>query len=199
VFETAHGIGENIRGRTLGAIDDVTKSGSDESRSLHASLVDRGRLEAETGMAHISGYADPDVYRDELARTSNSSARTFGNGHTPGRGPGRDYVRVEEDDYDGRNGRVDGGVERGHGTNDGYDRTGVRGFEQQNSAIDPNPQRGDLSPNRGPQNAGSEAGWTSMSQAGSLTPTQQTMKRDFPPELPPRPQTQAADNNHHGH
>lgn len=179
VFETAHGIGENIRGRTLGAIDDVTHTGSTESKSHHASLADRGRLEAETGMAHISGYADPNVYyRSELDRMSNPAARTIGNDHTTGTGPGRGYVRAEEEDYYGQHDRADGGVGRGrsgYGTDHGYGhrQAGVRGFEHQRlPPVDQNPgqvmgpvddDKGGLSPNRNHQNTGSEAGWTSMS------------------------------------
>ena len=161
-------------------------------------------MEAETGIAHISGYADPNAYRGELGRISNSTTRTFRNGQTSGTWPGGGYVRTEEDDYYyGRDGRGTGG----YGADDGYGRPGVQGFERQQPAIDRNTQmdpgvvdeRGGLSPNRGPQNAGSEAGWTYMSQAGSLTPTQQRMKRDFPPDLPPRPQmNQAEDNDQHG-
>lgn len=194
VFETAHGIGENIRGRTLGAIDNVTNSGSAESKSHHVSLADRGRMEAETGMAHISGYSDPNVYRNELGHTSNSTPRTFGDGHATGMGPGTGYVRAEEDDYYGGGGRMDGAIDRR--ASEGFGRPGVLGFEQKQPAIDRNnqdpitDQSGGLSisPNRCPQNAGSEAGWTSMSQAAALTPTQQRIKRDFPPELPPPPE-----------
>ena len=208
VFETAHGVSENFRGRTLGAIDNI--AGSSESKSHHASLADRGRMEAETGMAHVSGYADPNAYRDELDRKSNSTTQTFGNDRATGTGHGRGYGRAEEEDNYGRDSRVDGGVGRGMGgygrADDGRGRPmGVQGFEQQPlPAIDrniPGPvtdQKGRLSSNPNRQNASSEAGWTSISQAGSLTPTQQRMKRDFPPELPPRPQTQATDNDHHG-
>ena len=147
----------------------MTHSGSDDSRSRHATLAERGRLEAETGMAHLSGYADPDVYRAELNRTSNTTSQSIANGHATGTGPGRGYVRAEEDDYHGQHGREGGGVGRGtsvHGTDDGYGRPGgVRGFEQQCQPIDQNPQmgpvnddKGGLSLNRNPQNVGSEAG-----------------------------------------
>jgi hypothetical protein len=160
-------------------------------------------------MAHMYGYADPNVYRNELSRMTNSTTGTSGN-HTTGTGPGTGYMRAE-DGYghgDGVGGGVDGGA-GGYGTHNGYDtgygRSGVQGFEQQQPPMNRNTQMGPdtdgmggLSPNRGPQNVGSEAGWTSMSQAGTLTPTQQRIKRDFPPELPPRSQAQPADNDQRG-
>ena len=173
VFETAHGVGDNVRGRTLGSIDSLT-FGSAESKSQHASLADRGRTEAETGMAHIYGYADPDVYRQELSRMPGFTG-TLGTGNTTGTGPGTGDVRAGQDGPYGRDGRVDGGVGKGaggYGTDDGYSQPGVQGLEQQQPAIDRNTQtgpvadgRGGLSPNRAPQNAGSEVGWTSVSQA----------------------------------
>src|SRR5579872_4170393 len=129
-FETVHGVGENIRGRTLKAIDDVTTSGPPNPNSRHAALIDRGRTEAEIGMAHMYGYADPKVYRDELARLSDNT----GNGHATGTGPGRDYVRAGEDDYHCRNGSVDGGVARGtdgYNTDDKLGRPGGQDFVQQ--------------------------------------------------------------------
>jgi len=191
VFETAHGVGDNIRGRTLGAIDDLTFSSSSESKSRHTSLADRGRTEAETGMAHMYGYADPDVYRQELSRMPNSTG-TFGNGHTTGTGPGTGDVRAGQDNHYGRDGRMDGGVGKGtggYGTDDGYGQPGVQGFEQQQPPIDRNTQMGPvaeggggLSPNRAPQNAGSE----------------QRIKRDFPPGLPPRRQAQTTGDDQHG-
>jgi hypothetical protein len=190
-------------------MDGMTSSGSDESKSHYISIADRGRTEAETGVAHMYGYADPNEYRDELSRMPNSTTGAFRSGHTTETGPGKSYVRAGQDEYYGRNGRMDGGVERevgGYGRDDGRGRPGgAQGFEQPPPAIDGNKQgdpgvtdgRDGLHPTRTPQNT--EAGWTSMSQAGSLTPAQQRMKRDFPPELPSRSQAQTVDDNRHGH
>jgi len=210
VFEVAHGIGENIRGRVLGAIDGLASSGPPENNPRYSSMTDRGRMEVETGMAHIYGYPDPNaanVLHNEPGRPPQPNTGTFGGGRTTGTGPGTGYMRTGENDYDsyGHGGDVKGGVRRGangYGTDDGYGQPGAQNFERQHPAIDgnremgPDPSgRGGLSPNRGPQNAGSEAGRPSTSQAGVLTPTQQKMKQDPPPELPPRPQAQAADND----
>ena len=212
VFETAHGIGENIRGRTLGAIDNVTTSGPPKSNSRHSSLVDRGRMEVETGMAHIYGYPDPhaaNASRNEPGHLPQSNTGTFGNGHTAGTGPGTGYMRTGKNDYDphGRGYDVDGragGGPGGYGTDDEYGQPGAQNFERkQQPVIDGNRDMGSdpsgrdgLSPNRGPPNAGPEVSRSSMSLAGVLTPTQQRIKRDSPPELPPRPQAQATDNDH---
>ena len=158
VFETAHGIGENIRGRTLGAIDDVTSSGTNESKSRHTALADSGRMKAETGMAHIYGYADPDVYRGELGRVSNQTG-TSGSGHTTGTGPGRGYVGAGEDDYHGRSNGVDGGAD-GYGPGDGKNRPSGQGFEnhQPGPASDHNGWGGSP-PNLTSQKVGSEVGF----------------------------------------
>ena len=211
VFETAHGIGENIRGRTLGAIDTVTHSGSSESKSRHSSMADRGRMEVETGMAHIYGYPDPNaanVLRNEPGRSPQSNAGTFGSGHTAGTSTGTGYTGTGENDYDSyeRGDDVGGGVGRGtnrYRADDEYGPPGGHNFERQQPAIDGNKEmgpdpswRGDLSPNRGPRNAESEASQSSMSQTEVLTPTQQMMKRGPPPELPPRAQVQATNNDH---
>ena len=200
VFETAHGIGENIRGRTLGAIDDMTHTGSPESKSLYSSIADRGRMEAETGMAHIHGYPDSNAanaLHNERGHPPQTNAGIPGNGHTTGSGPGGS----DHDRYGGGGG-VDGGVGR---RADGYgpdDQPASQNLEHQQPAIDGNTGAGPdpsgksgPSPNRGPENVGSEAGWSSMSQDGALTPSQQRMKRDFPPELPSRPQVQVTDND----
>lgn len=177
VFEAAHGVGENLRGRMLGAIDDVTHTASEKSRSHHTSLADRGRTEAETGIAHMYGYADPNVYRDELSRMQKSAAGTSGraNGTAPGRGS------MREDGYYGHDGRVDdtkglGGYETG--------QPGAQGFGQQQPQIDRNRpvtnERGGDPPNNAPQN------------------NSERMKRDFAAELPPQPQAQAAGDGQHG-
>jgi len=265
VFETAHGIGENIRGRTLGVIDDLSSSGSPESTSRYASIADRGRMETERGMARIYGYPDPNAanaIRNEHSHLPQPTTGTLGKGHTTGTGPGRDYVHNGKDDYYGRGGGVDGGVRRGaggYGADDGYGQPGVQTVERQPPAIDRNAvtgpdrpeidERGRLSPNRGPQNVGSEAGRSSMPQASAFTPTHRVddgygqpgvqnverqqptidrnavtgpdrpeiderdrlspnrspqnvgserIKRDFPPELPSRPQAQAAGDDQQG-
>ena len=186
-FETLNGLGEFVRGRTLAAIDKLTGSGNDESRSRHTSLLDRSRTQVETGMAHMYGYADPEVYRDELRRLSNPATGAPGNGHTTETGPGRGSAREGEGVYDEHGGRPGG-----------------QDFEQQQSADNRNTQigppddrRGGSPQNRTPQNAGSEVGWTSISQAASLTPTQLRTKRDFLPEVPPRSQGQSAGDDQH--
>ena len=293
VFETAHGIGENVRGRTLGAIDSLTKSGSPESTSRNTSMADRGRMEAETGMAHIYGYPDPNaenVSHNEPGRLPKSTTTgTPGNGHTTGtepgtgvteddyRGPGgvrKDTGRettgygagdgsglpgghttktgpgtgITEDDYRGPGGMGTGrgsngygaddgsgrpgghttgtkigttegdhhgpsGVGRdtgreasGYGVGDGSGRPGAQNLEQQpaidrNTEMDPSadPTRPGLSPNRGPPRGASYgAANPPTSQAGTLTPAEQKVERDSPPELPPRPEAQAADNDQRG-
>lgn len=208
VFQTVHGVGENIRGRTLGAIDDVTKSGSPESKSRYTSLADRGRMEVETGMARVYGYPDPNaanVLHNEPGRlppSNTANTETFRSGHTtgadPGTGynPGTGYTRTGENDYDyrGRDGGVSSGA-GGYGADDGYGQPGVQNFRNQQPAFDGNTGMGSLSPNRGPQSAGPEGGSSSTSQAGALTPPQQRVKGDAPPELPPRPQGQATNND----
>jgi len=179
IFETAHGIGESIRGRMLGAIDDLTFSGSAESKSRHADLAHRGRTEAETGMAHIYGYADPNVYREELSRMPNSTTATFGSARTAGTGHGG----PSQDGYYSRGSRVDSE----YGADDGHGQPAVQGYGQQQPAVDQNTQMGPAANGRGglfhrtPQNAGPER-----------------MKRDIPPELPPKRQTQATDDNQRG-
>ena len=82
------------------------------------------------------------------------------------------------------------------GTDNGYGQPAAQNFEQQ-PAIDRNTEmgpgaggKGALSPNRRPQDADPEEVQSSTSQAGALTPAQQRMGRDFPPEVPPRPQAQ---------
>jgi len=166
-------------------------------------------MEVETGMARIYGYPDPNVgniSHNEPVRMPHPVTGNPGSDHTTGTGPGTDYIRTGENDYDhhDRNGGAGRGAP-GYGADDGYDQSGVRTFEDKQPAIDRNTEAGpdpsgrrSLSPNRGPQSTGSEVGWTSKSQAGALTPIQQRMKRDFPPELPPRPQAQATDNDQHG-
>ena len=208
VFETTHGIGESVRGRALGAIDHLV--GSSESKSRHSSIADRGRMEVETGMAHIYGYPDPNAanaLHNEPGRPSQSNTGAFGGGHTTATGPGAGYTRTVENDYDSyrRGGDVDGGVGRGtggYGADDGYGQPGAQNFEHRQTTIDgkremgPDPSgRGGLVPNRGPQNAGPEAGRPSMPQPEVVAPTQQKMKRDPPPELTPRAQAQATDND----
>jgi len=212
VFETAHGIGENIRGRTLEAIDNMTSSGPPENNSRYSSIADHGRMEVERGMARIYGYPDPNaanVLRNEPGRPPQPNTVTPGSGHTTGTGPGAGYMHTGEKDYEsyGRSSDGDSGVGRGtggYGADDGYDQPGAQNFGRQQPAIDGDREMGPdpsgssgLSPNRGPQNAGSEVRRSSMSvRAVVLTPTQQMMKRDPPPELPPRPQARAADTDH---
>jgi len=170
-------------------------------------MADRGRMEVETGMAHIYGYPDPNaanVLRNEPVRSPQSTAGTFGSGHTTGTSTGTGYTATGENDYE-RGDDVGGGVERGtnrYRTDDEYGQPGGQNFERQQPAIDGNKEKGpdpswrdDLSPNRGPQNAESEVSQSSMSQIGVLTPTQQ-MKRGPPPELPPRAQAQATNDDH---
>lgn len=189
----------------------MTLSGSPESKSRYASIADRGRMQAETGMAHVYGYPDPNAGNDphsKPGRMPQSTTGTSGSGHTTGTGPGTGSPRVGEDDYHGHDGRVDGGVRReagGHGTDDGYGQPGVQHSEHQQPAIDRNTEMGSgidgragLSPARSPQNASSEAGRSPVSQAGALTRAQEKTERDPPPELPPRPQAQATDNDQHG-
>jgi len=186
----------------------MTNTGSSESKSRYSSIADRGRMEAETGMARVYGYPDPNatnVLHNEHGHPPQTNAGILGNGHTTGSGPGTGYPRPGESDYD-RGGGVDGGVGRrdgAYGTDDGYGQPGVQNTEYQqptidgNTGMEPDPKglKTGLSPNRGPENTGSEAGWSIMSQDGALTPTQQRIKRDFPPELPLRPQAQAANND----
>jgi len=189
----------------------MTNSGSPESKSRYSSMADRGRMEVERGMARIYGYPDPNATNappNEPDRPPQSNTVTSGSGHTTGTGPGAGYMRTGEKDHEpyGRSSDVDGGVGRGtggYGADDGYDQSGAQNFERQQPAIDgdremgPDPSgSGGFYPNRGPQNAGSEARRSSISvQAAVLTPTQQTMKRDPPPELPPRPQARATDTD----
>ena len=172
-------------------------------------MADRGRMETETGMAHIYGYADPNtgnVSHNEPGRIPQPTSGIPGSGHTTATGPG---TSLAEHDDDGR-GDVGSGVGRqasGYGTtDDGSGRPGSAQNLEQQPTIDRNPEMGPsndprmgrLSPNRGPPNAGPDAGWSPTSQAGGLTPSQQRVGRDFPPDLPPRPQGQAADNDQHG-
>jgi len=214
VLETVHGLGENIRGRTLGAIDDLTSSGPPGSgKSRYASIVDRGRMEVETGIARIHGYPDPhagNVPHNEPGRMQmpHPTTGTSGSGHTTGTGPGGTGAGENDYDYHGRGGDVDGGVGKGaneYGADDGYGRPGVRNTEGQQPGIDPSTEmgpdpgrRGNLSPNRDPPHSvDSGAGPSSVLRAG--TPTQQKTRQDFPSEeLPPRPQGQATDNDQHG-
>ena len=168
-------------------------------------------MEVETGMARVYGYPDPNAVNashNEPGRMPQSTNGTFGSGHATGTGPGTGYSHVEEDDYHGGGGGVDGGARSGvggHGKDDGYGQPGVQHSEHQQPAIDRNTEMGSgidgrarLSSNHGPQNAGSETGWPPTSQAGALTPSQEKIGRDFPPEVPPRPQGQATDSDQHG-
>jgi len=204
-------------------------------------MADYGRMEVETGMAHIYGYPDPNAenvsHNEPGPMPRPTTTGTFGSGHTTGTGPG---TGPAEHDYPGH-GDVGKGVEReagGYGADDGSGRPGTQNLEQQQPAIDQNnmemgpstdprggslspnrgpqrtgsgggrsrtsqagndPRRGSLSPNRGPpQRAGSEGGLSQTSQAGNLTPVKQRVGRDFSPELPPRPQAQATDNDKRG-
>ena len=175
-------------------------------------MADRGHMEAETGMSRIYGYPDPNTgnaFHNEPGRLPQSTTTgAFGSGHTTGTGPG---TGLPDQDYYGRGdvGRGAGRDVSGYGADDGSGRPGAQNFEQQ-PAIDRNmemrpstdPRGGGLSPNRGPpQTAGPEGGWSPTSQAGTLTPVKQRVGRDFPPELPPRPQAtqlQAADNDQRG-
>ena len=202
VFETAHGIGENIRGRTLGAIDDMTKSGTPGTTSHYTSMADRGRVETERGMAHIYGDPSPNQGRVFHNEPDRMPQPTFGGSHTTGTGPG---TGLAEQVYYGR-----GDVGRGSGKEAGgygmpHDGGGAQNLEQQpaidrNMEMGPNtdPRRGSLSPNRRHQSAGPGEGWSPTSQAEEITPAQQGVRRDFPPELPPRPQAQTTDNGQHG-
>jgi len=206
VFETAHGIGENVRGRTLGAIDGMTGSGT-SGNTHHTSMADRGRMEVETGMARIYGHPDPNAgnaFHNEPSRLPQpTTTGTFGSSHTTGPGPG---TGITEDDYYGPSGvGKDTGIEAsGYGANDGGARPGPQTVQQQ-PAIDrnaetgpnPDPARGSLSPNRGPPRGASYgAGNRSpTSQAGTLNPVKQRVGQDFPPELPPRSQAQEATDN----
>lgn len=165
-FETIQGLGEFFRGRTLEAIDKFTKSGSDASRSRNTSLLDRGRTQVETGMAHMYGYADPEVYRDELRHLSNTAAGAPGSGHTTETGPGSGYASEREGVYDDRAGRPGG-----------QDFSQQQPANNRNTQIgSPDDRRGGSPQNRTPQNAGSE----------------QRTKRDFLPEIPPRSQGKSA-------
>lgn len=203
VFQTVHGIGENVRGRTLEAIDNLTTSGPPGTgKSRHGSIADRGRMEVETGMAHIYGHPDPhagNVSRNEPGRIPEPVTGTFGNGHATGTGPGgMGHTDTGETDYE-RHGRGNGDAEgefgkgqSGSETSGRYGRHGAQNHEDQ-PVIDRNTEtgldlggRGDTSPNHGPQNP-SEGGWSSKPQTEAFTPTQQRMG----------PQTRAADNDQH--
>ena len=191
----------------------MARSGPPESNSRYSSIADQGRMEVERGMARIHGYPDPNaanVLRNEPGHPPQPNTVTPGSGHTTGTGPGPGYMHTREKDYEsyGRSSDMNSGVGRGtggYGADDGYDQPGAQHFGRQQPAIDRDREmgpvdpsvNGGLSPNRGPQNAGSEVGRSSMSvQAAVLTSTKQMMKRDPPPELPPRPQARAADTDH---
>lgn len=173
-----------------------------ERTSHYTSLAERGRMEAETGMAHIYGDPDPNMgkpFHEGPGRMPYPTTGAPRTGHTSETGPGMGPTLTgQRGDVDGRT--VRGGS--GYGTDDRVGpSSGVQNVEQQ-PAIDRNTERvgpntggGSLSPNRGPPNTGSEVGWSSTSQAGALTPNQQRMERDFPPDLPPRPQAQLTENN----
>jgi len=206
VFETAHGIGDNIRGRTLGAIDHLTCTGSPDSKSHHSSIADRGRMETERGMARIYGYPDPNAVdhpQNAPVRFPQPDSGALGSGHATGTGSGAGYMR--EDDY-GHDGGMYGGVGKGaggYGTNDGYGQTRIQNFDHQQPTIDENTRvgpdsggKGGLSPMRAPQDTGSETGQPSMPQAENYPPTQKRI-RDISPDPPPQPQPQAADNDQH--
>ena len=209
VFETVHGIGENIRGRTLEAMDDVTKSGTPESKSRYATMADRGRMEAETGIARIHGHPDPHAgkaFDNKPGSLPQPTTGIPGSGHTTGTGPGTGYTG--EQDYYRGGGGVGTGVGKvagGYGTDDGYGPPGVRNPEHQQPAIDrstgvgPHPdERVSQPPNRTFQNAGPEMDGSSRPQAGAPIPPQQRVGPDAPLEPLRRPQAQATGDDQHG-
>jgi len=215
--ETIHGVGENIRGRTLGAIDDLTHSGTSESKSRYVSMAERGRMEVEMGMARIHGDPDPHGGKppnNEPGSLPHPVPGALGNEHATGTGPGTGYTQTGEHDYYAGGGGVDNEVRSGangagrgtdgYGTNDGYGPApGVHNQQpaiNRNTEMGPDPREsGGQFPNNASQNVGHEAGGpASRPQAGALTPPQQSMERDSPPGLPPRSQGQAIGNDQHG-
>ncbi|KAJ8518016.1 hypothetical protein ONZ45_g4884 [Pleurotus djamor] len=82
-FQAIHGIGENIRGTALGAIDTITKDGTRNDQ-----IAQRGRLETSEGLARMRGgkvtgtpatggqYGPAAVVGNDLGQPANTNAHT---------------------------------------------------------------------------------------------------------------------------
>ena len=166
-YERGGGVGSGVGSGTGGY-----GSGDERGQSGVQNLEQRPATDRNTEM---NPGADG---RDDMSPNRGTQNAGFEDGRSPmsqaGSLGGTGFTRTgEHDDYE-RGGGVDSGVGRGtsgYGPGDEHGQSGVQNLERQ-PAIDRHtemsPGADELSPNRGPQNAGFEDSRSPMSQAGSL-------------------------------
>jgi len=116
-FETVHGVGDSLRAHSMDALDNVL--GTPHKSEDHAKLAEKGRQEAERGMARLRGQSGGGA-RGAASGASQGGRNT--NNNEPNTDNAQAGAVVAGSDYDRRPGTTDHGAESVTSDNESHEQ-----------------------------------------------------------------------------